>query len=223
MTILKTCADYESSMTENVKTHSARTGRETQETGLGGTSLIRRQVSELHRLRCRIQQDTKCLTPAAPPTKSPHDLSSNEEKKTQTSPRSFAIAHASPYHSQHHPAWEMSACHCLARLCCACALCVCWLCMWASWGHWDIWVWDGLEQWCGGSRIARVERTATVQHLPLPILVKAIQSIILLLYSSPPRLSHSECDGWTPLAFISMPRTKQSWMQTRMFRYTWSN
>lgn len=96
--------------------------------------------------------------------------------------RSLAITHSSlPYHSQHLTAWRIHVSWYAVHVCYM-RVRVCVL------GHWDFWVWDGLKQWCGGSRIARVERTATVKRLPLPILVKAIQSITLL---STPRLHDS--------------------------------
>lgn len=219
-------------VTENVRPHVARTGRETKDTALAAAESLISLSDELHRLRRCPRQDTKWLTPAAPsPQKSPwfelkwrknpvqrdkcpHQFPSNlmDVSKGATA-RSFAITHASfLYHSQHLPAWQMSACHSLTRLCSACVCVMCAAVMWvskrASRGHWDIWVWDGLKRWCGGSRIARGERTATVKRLPLPVLVKAIQSIILL--STPHPLTQlsfrcEECDGCTPLSVYSNP------------------
>lgn len=113
--------------------------------------------------------------------KCPHQFSPNlMNVSNRATGWGFAITHASlPYHSRHLPNCQMPACHSLTDWSVHESY-VCWVSMWIRKGHRDIWVWDGLKRWCGGSRTARVERTASMKRLPQPVLVKAIQSIILL-------------------------------------------
>lgn len=229
MTIHKTCADYESSMMENVKPHDARTGRGTQETGQRGTSLIRRQVSELHRLRCSFDRTQNVSPLLLPPLKVPMIWAPMKKKRNSNISKEFCNCSCLlPYHSQQLPAWEMSACHCLTRLCSACGLCVLTVHVsgdgalrhlsvrWIEAVMWRQQDSEGREDsYRAASPSAHISQSNSIYHPPP--------------HSSPPRLSHSECDGWTPLAFISTPWKKQSWVGTPdeywncMFWYTWSN
>lgn len=141
--------------TENVTTRVTRTGQETKDTGQEGlqqrASLghesVTTQAETLHTTGHEVSNPYCSFLWKSPwfelqwrknsvqRNKCPHQFSSNLMDVSEgATARSFAITHASlPYHSQHLPAWQMSACHSLTRFavhaCAMCVLCVCYVCV----------------------------------------------------------------------------------------------